>query len=404
MTKIEWDPSLEPFMIQLISKKGVKVKQAAEVGKRMVDYFRGHDFCKYIKRNWDTIKKRAPHALDNMDNFPEGDTKVAEKIAEKLIKGGFIVRAQYQPLTEEEDAVDKRPKWPKRLARTQNQQFDEASFYLLVWEGSKTLRYIALVALIVGVLLVCLFPAYPFWAKLGIWYVTVFLSAAVLLLVALRLLNFLLFWFVGYDFWVFPNLFDENATVIDSFIPLYSFEKRGDGWGMFAVRVSAAVLMAVSLYQLNQVHSVEEIGQFAKTSLLDILEWGEKNFAALPEPKGKKLPTLQQIEERLSEDNSTDVFGNYTASGEAAEESGTTGDVTDEWTCLTKCGYKDEAALHQNCIYSCACLADVVQSACFASCNKEVSDYIRDAHKDACEEEADRTAKKRKKKGGSGDL
>ena len=44
-----WDQNLEPLMKVIIGKKGVKVKDAAEVGKKKVSYFRGKDLTNLLQ-------------------------------------------------------------------------------------------------------------------------------------------------------------------------------------------------------------------------------------------------------------------------------------------------------------------------------------------------------------------
>ena len=63
-------------------------------------------------------------------------------------------------------------------------------------------------------------------------------------LVLLRLILFLLLWFVGFECWLFPNLFNEDAGFIDSFMPLFACDKLENTPTLIAVRAFSALLTA----------------------------------------------------------------------------------------------------------------------------------------------------------------
>ena len=62
---------------------------------------------------------------------------------------------------------------------------------------------------------------------------------------------FLTCWCIGYDFWILPNLFDESLTVVESFKPLYTFEKTPKGQGIYRA-VLAVLLVAFVVWCYNQ--------------------------------------------------------------------------------------------------------------------------------------------------------
>ena len=47
-------------------------------------------------------------------------------------------------------------------------------------------------------------------------------------------------WILGYDFWIWPNLFDESLGVMDSFKPFYTLEKTKEGQLMYRAGVFVA--------------------------------------------------------------------------------------------------------------------------------------------------------------------
>ena len=91
--------------------------------------------------------------------------------------------------------------------------------------------------LIVLFLLVTCFPIWPNILKLVLWYISCTALIAIVLTIFVRWFLFLFVWVFGYEFWVLPNLFDEERTVVDSFKPLYSFEPTSPGqlWWRIAV-------------------------------------------------------------------------------------------------------------------------------------------------------------------------
>ena len=66
-----------------------------------------------------------------------------------------------------------------------------------------------------------------------------------LFIVVLRMVVFVIFWVVGFDFWIFPNFFDEYAGILDSFLPFYTFERRLDDLQALAVRAADATAVAL---------------------------------------------------------------------------------------------------------------------------------------------------------------
>lgn len=108
---------------------GVKVKSAAEVGKRAVEYFRGDDFVNFLSTNGEMLKKKFPNLFINRNL---SDMKEIEEFADMFIQKGYIYKAQYKPIKgineKDENGVYKRPKWPKRLIMTSKQNFDKTSF------------------------------------------------------------------------------------------------------------------------------------------------------------------------------------------------------------------------------------------------------------------------------------
>jgi translocation protein SEC62 len=309
--------AIESFLKIVIHKKGVKVKQAAEVGRKMVTVFRGKDFVEFITENSVLFQRKCPEALASV-GWKEGEeisADHAEKLGDALIDHGFVARsvAKVLKVAPKEDSpsgtsAPKKKKWPEKVVRlgSDDQFFETAgSFYIVLYEGSKTVQHIFSGLAIVLVLLLCMFPAWPAWAKIAVWYVVFWLSTAMILILIVRMILYVCFWTVGMDFWLFPNILDEYAGVIDSFKPLYSVERRRDGYAMTIIRLVAMVVIGLASYEFAQHNSWEDIKNFARNSINDILEWGTDKLTALPQPKQQYL-SLADIE-RMTDDNSTQI-------------------------------------------------------------------------------------------------
>jgi translocation protein SEC62 len=300
----EWDPNFEPLMKVLLGKKGIKTKSASEVGKKKVDYFRGKDFKKFLLENETLLKKKCMAALNSAleGKHPVTDKDV-ERMGHELIARNFCYKAVYKPLNP--TAADKKKKWPDRVARAANQSFDCEEYYAITYEGGSGLQHFLLALIIAGVLLACMFPVWPMWAKVGIWYLSVIFLTLYFGLLILRMIIYTMFWIVGFDFWIFPNINDEYCGFLDSFQPFYSWEKRKDDPLMLFVRFGSLAITAVAVQQIAETHSLADVQDLITTSYADVLDWGVEKLTALPGSEKAMLPNLKDLEAEDDADNAT---------------------------------------------------------------------------------------------------
>jgi len=311
----EWDQTFEPVMKVLLGKKGIKTKSASEVGRKKVDYFRGKDFKKFMLENESMLTKKCSKALEETldGKLPENDKDV-EAMGNQLIQRNFCYRALYKPLnptSKSEDGAEKKvKKWPDRLGRSPNQNFDPEGFYVITYEGGGGLQHFLLGLIIAGVLLACMFPVWPMWAKVGVWYLSVIFLTVYFGLLILRMLIFAMFWVVGFDFWIFPNINDEYCGFLDSFKPVYSWEKRKDDALMLLVRFGSLGIAAVAIQQIAETTSLEDVQDFVTSSYIDVLDWGVDKLTALPGSDKQALPSVEELQKEKdlddNETNSTD--------------------------------------------------------------------------------------------------
>ncbi len=305
------DKSLEPLMKMVLHKKGCPVRQAAEVGKKMVNIYRGKDFVEFLTdpAHFANLSRRCPEALAHVGATSSITPEQAKQLGDLLVKEGFVARSvakvvKVAPSEESpEGTPQKRKKWPDKVIRLPltEQEFEITSFYIVLYEGSKTFQHVLSLVAIALVLVACMFPAWPVWAKIFVWYVTFWLSASMLIILVVRMVLYVCIWTVGIDFWLFPNILDEYAGIVDSFKPLYSIERRKDGYGMTTIRLVSMVVIAAATYEFFQHNSWEDIRNFAQNSINDILDWGTDKLTALPQPKNNYL-SLADIEKLADEE------------------------------------------------------------------------------------------------------
>lgn len=67
---------------------------------------------------------------------------------------------------------------------------------------------------IIAVLGFTMYPIWPLSVKVGIWYLSVTLLIIMVGFTLIRLILYVVFWLFGYEFWIFPNLFDDELGVV----------------------------------------------------------------------------------------------------------------------------------------------------------------------------------------------
>lgn len=110
------------------------------------------------------------------------------------------------------------------------------------------------------VVMVILYPMWPYPIKLGIFYV---LFGLLVVLVGINIVRFVLgifFWVLGMNFWIFPWLYDDSAGIISTFFPLYTFSCwKDDGFGMLIFWAMIGIVFVVCAAHYIQVFSFDEL-------------------------------------------------------------------------------------------------------------------------------------------------
>ena len=91
---------------------------------------------------------------------------------------------------------------------------DKAAMYAWSYAGSQTFNHVLLALLLVAVIIICLFPVWPRWGKLGALIVCASLLIFLLVFIFGRLLLWWTTWMLGYEVWILPNVFDEAESYV----------------------------------------------------------------------------------------------------------------------------------------------------------------------------------------------
>lgn len=152
-----------------------------------------------------------------------------------------------------------------------------------------------LVAVVIGFTLL---PIWPDAAKKILWYISVTVLIAMLALCLVRFLLFLFLWILGYEFWIFPRLFDETLSFQDSFKPVWSFDDGSPGQGYYRIGLVVGLIAFVAWASTKPT----EFDGFiqAQKSFLDDLYSGNLLADVAQDHKDnldrtKKAPTLEDL-------------------------------------------------------------------------------------------------------------
>jgi len=192
-------------------QSGLKQRQGVFNGRR-VEYFKG-------KRAVDAILK---------DSFGKATGQDVPQTREQAIitlndlgRHGFILRI------DRGESIGGKGS-PRIVQPNAVQTLQEDGYYMWIWEGSQVRLYMGAAILVATILAAVLFPLWPSFLRLGVWYLSMGVLCLVGLLFVIAIVRLILY-IVTYPilprgFWLFPNLF-EDCGILESFVPLYGFDE-----------------------------------------------------------------------------------------------------------------------------------------------------------------------------------
>jgi translocation protein SEC62 len=270
-----------------LEDKGLESRNAS-VGRIRADYYKGNDFEKSLIDNLDYICQELKKNL-NIDIKKEKQEDALNEIYDIFHSNGIIAKAVR--------IQGDKAKYPKRLFSVEQNlgnteipaddvkiesltKFEGSPkvFYLLNIERSNSKLYFYLITVVIGVLMYCLFPVWPFEVKMAVWWVSYILLMFLLGLNIVRYVLFVTLYIFGIDFWLFPELYDDKKGVLDSFKPLYTYNKREETLITILVRLAIAIVFlycAVTVY-LNP-DMIDDLYNHVFEAATDFFDWGKNH-------------------------------------------------------------------------------------------------------------------------------
>lgn len=166
------------------------------------------------------------------------------------------------------------------------------------------------------------------FARKALWYLSVTFLIFTTSFCLLRWLLFLALWIVGIEFWIFPRLFDESLSFLDSFKPIYTIERGTPGQGYYRMGLLTLVLCFV-YWAYSQPTGFDELVQ-AQKSLIDDLYAGNLLPDAAQAAKdnmnrmrtGSRVPNLEDLIKQIEHDEKEAIAEASSADDGAASQMG----------------------------------------------------------------------------------
>ncbi|PWY74380.1 translocation protein [Aspergillus heteromorphus CBS 117.55] len=117
--------------------------------------------------------------------------------------------------------------WTVRIE--QHQETDPMMHYVWLYEGPQWKQKVLAVGVVAAIFAVVLFPLWPMFMRLGVWYLSVGMMGLLGLFFAMSIFRLILFCITVFavppGLWLFPNLF-EDVGFFDSFKPLWGWQEE----------------------------------------------------------------------------------------------------------------------------------------------------------------------------------
>lgn len=87
--------------------------------------------------------------------------------------------------------------------------FDEKTVNFFSFVHREKRSYWKPLVIILLVFIICLFPVWPFFMRLVIFYISFYLLIAIAIFSIIRLLLYYVMRLLGYEFWILPDIFEN---------------------------------------------------------------------------------------------------------------------------------------------------------------------------------------------------
>lgn len=178
------------------------------------------------------------------------------------------------------DEARKRPKFVSIVADEYQLATSEGFLVYLVAESDfkQKLYLFGAIALLMFFLL---FRVWPEWLRLVVWYISWYFLVFLIGTAILRVIVWFLIFHVGVDFWIFPNYWADEDSILDSFRPPLSVDMREDmfDWKMGIVRIISIAAISNGAYEfVREPQKLNDLKDGAGEAWNDVFEWGQNKF------------------------------------------------------------------------------------------------------------------------------
>ncbi len=119
--------------------------------------------------------------------------------------------------------------------------------WLYAGESSWWAQYLPYIILF-AILAICMFPLWPIWLKKGVFWASVAFLVVFIGFLIVRYSVALLAWLFGFEFWIFPNFWDDSLSVSDSFKPFIQAGLDPDASSYLLYRLAVLGLLSGAGY------------------------------------------------------------------------------------------------------------------------------------------------------------
>ncbi|KAK3105193.1 hypothetical protein FSP39_019501 [Pinctada imbricata] len=198
-----------------------------------------HRATKIAKTKKDRDKKRKKKEEDSALEEEKKDKKDKKKVKEKDGKESKDSEGKDEDTEvdkEEKKGEDKEKKKKEkkekkfRLDMAEEQRFiDGEEIYVWIYDPVPLKTFVIGLLMVIGAIALCLFPLWPDWMRVAVYYISLVGASFVgliLVLVIIRGILFCAIWLVTFGklhFWLLPNL-TEDVGFFDSFKPGYTYK------------------------------------------------------------------------------------------------------------------------------------------------------------------------------------
>lgn len=205
--------------------KLLKMRTGLLNNKQDVQFFRYKRFVRALLS--EDYKKRSSNPRNELVPIP--NEQEAQKIFLLLMQSKLLIpveKLHYAQIKETKGWKPNREKPTLKPGMTVN--FEPDSYFAWVYEKPNPYMVLYAVLMLIGVFTVVLFPLWPRFMRIGVWYLSMACLGLLGLFFAMAFVRLIIFCvtFVALPqaFWLYPNLF-EDCGFFESFVPLYGWSE-----------------------------------------------------------------------------------------------------------------------------------------------------------------------------------